>query len=100
MPYDDSSIFVFLKRKLEYKSTYMSRYVRPNIMMKVLWKYYEIFLYTTTNVSIWLNWKSLTKFVNANEKFQWNKDNFEKMMILHKFQINWKKLLKKIVDID
>jgi hypothetical protein len=72
MPYDDSSIFVFLKRKLEYKSTYMSSYVHPNIMMKALWKYYETFLYTTTNVSIWLNWESLTKVVNANENNQWN----------------------------
>ncbi len=100
MPYNDSSIFIFLKRKLEYKSTYKSTYVHPNIMMKALWKYYETFLYTTTNVSIWLNWESLTKFVNANENNQWEKDNFEKMMMIHKFQINWKKLLKKVVEIN
>jgi hypothetical protein len=31
-----SSIVVFFKRKLEYKSIYMSSYVHPNIVIKVL----------------------------------------------------------------
>jgi hypothetical protein len=34
LPYDDSSILVFLKRKLEYKSMYMLGYVHFNIMIK------------------------------------------------------------------
>jgi hypothetical protein len=34
MPYDDSSIVVFLKRKLEYKLMYMSSYICFNIVMK------------------------------------------------------------------
>jgi hypothetical protein len=34
--YDDSSIVVFLKRKLLYKYMYMSSYVHPNIVIKVL----------------------------------------------------------------
>jgi hypothetical protein len=36
MPYDDSSIAIFLKRKLEYKSIYMLGYIHPNIVIKTL----------------------------------------------------------------
>ncbi len=36
LSYDDSTIAIFLKRKLEYKSIYMSSYVPPNIMIKAL----------------------------------------------------------------
>ncbi len=36
LSYDDSTIAIFLKRKLEYKSIYMSSYVRPNIVIKAL----------------------------------------------------------------
>ncbi len=34
--YDDSSIVAFLKRKLKYKSIYMSGYVCLNIVIKTL----------------------------------------------------------------
>ncbi len=36
LSYDDSSIAVFLKGKLLYKSIYMLGYVHPNIMIKDL----------------------------------------------------------------
>jgi hypothetical protein len=36
MPYDDSTIVIFLKRILKYKFLYMSSYVCPKIVMKVL----------------------------------------------------------------
>jgi hypothetical protein len=36
MPYDDSSIAIFFKRKLKYKSIYMLGYIHPNIVMKTL----------------------------------------------------------------
>jgi hypothetical protein len=36
MPYNDFSIAMFLKRKLEYKSIYMLGYIRLNIVMKTL----------------------------------------------------------------
>jgi hypothetical protein len=36
MPFDDSSIIVLLKYKLEYKSICMLGYVWPNIIIKVL----------------------------------------------------------------
>ncbi len=36
LPYDDSSILVFLKRKLEYKSICTTCYVCPKIMIKAL----------------------------------------------------------------
>jgi hypothetical protein len=34
LPHDSSIIVVYLKRKLEFKSIYMFRFVRPNIVMK------------------------------------------------------------------
>jgi hypothetical protein len=43
MPYNDYLISMLLKRKLEYKSIYMSSYVCPNIVMKALWKIYREF---------------------------------------------------------
>jgi hypothetical protein len=52
MPYDDSSIFVFLKRKLEYKSIYVSSYVRLYIIMKALQQIYQTPLYINVKVYI------------------------------------------------
>jgi hypothetical protein len=52
MPYDDSSIAGFFKRKLEYKSIYMLGYIRPNIVMKALQELCETPLYIDANVSI------------------------------------------------
>jgi hypothetical protein len=36
MSYDDFSIAIFLKKKIEYKSIYMLGYIHPNIVMKTL----------------------------------------------------------------
>lgn len=52
MPYDDSTIVIFLKRILKYKAIYMLGYVCPNIVMKVLQEICETLLYVDTNVSI------------------------------------------------
>jgi hypothetical protein len=38
LSYDDSSITIFLKNKLQYKSIYMLGYVLPNTMIKALQK--------------------------------------------------------------
>jgi hypothetical protein len=50
--YDDSSIVVFLKRILEYKSIYMLDYVHPNIMMKVYKELCQTPLYKNEKISI------------------------------------------------
>jgi hypothetical protein len=52
MPYDDFSISIFLKKKLEYKFIYISSYVHPNIVMKTLQQIYRNLLYMNANVSI------------------------------------------------
>jgi len=43
--YDDNSIVMFLKRKLEYKSIKMSSFVCPNIVIKALQELCQIPLY-------------------------------------------------------
>jgi hypothetical protein len=50
--YDDSSIAIFLKKKLEYKSIYMLSYVHPNIMIKVLHELCQTPLYKSAKLSI------------------------------------------------
>jgi hypothetical protein len=67
MPYDDSSIFVFLKTRLEYKSIYLSSYVHPNIIMKALQHIYQPLLYINEKVYMQPNWQGLTNFVNVSE---------------------------------
>ncbi len=52
LSYDDSSIVVVLKRKLEYKSTCMSSYVHLNIMMKILQEFYQTPVYKNAKISI------------------------------------------------
>jgi hypothetical protein len=75
--HEDYSISFILKRKLEYKSMYMSSYVRPNIVMKTIWEIYKMPLYVDINVVIKPNWQSWTKLAIAtrnNEKWQfWTK---------------------------
>lgn len=65
MPYDDSTIVIFLKRILKYKSIYMSGYVCPNIVMKVLQEICKTLLYVDTNVSIRWDRHNLVDFANA-----------------------------------
>jgi hypothetical protein len=68
MPYDDFSISIFLERKLEYKSLYISSYVHPNIVMKTLQQIYRNLLYMNANVSIKPNWQGLMEFVNVSQE--------------------------------
>jgi len=77
MFYDDSSIFVFLEKYI-YKSTHISSYVCPNIVIKTLQEIYKILLYTIVDFSIQSTWKNLTKFTNASEYNHWKKNTFEK----------------------
>jgi len=60
VPYENSSIFVFQKWKLDNKPLYMSSYVHINIIMKALWEIYKILLYVTANATIKSKWESLT----------------------------------------
>ncbi len=65
--YDDISIEVFLKRKLEHKSIYMSGYVCLNIVIKVLQELYQIPLYKSAKIPIRPNWQDLVELTNTNE---------------------------------
>jgi hypothetical protein len=56
-----------LKRKLEYKSIYMSSYVPPNIMIKALQELWQIPLYKSAKISIRPNWQYLVELTNTNE---------------------------------
>jgi len=58
MPFDDYIIALYLFLKLKYKSTCMSGYVPPNIMIKVLQEVCKApNLYINANVSIQQNWQ-------------------------------------------
>jgi hypothetical protein len=59
LPHDSSIIVVYLKRKLEYKSIYMSGFVRPNIVMKALFDLCKTPLYENANISIKEDWKDV-----------------------------------------
>jgi hypothetical protein len=52
LPHDGAKIGVFLKRRLEYKSPYMLRNVRPNMEMVALQNLIETPLHKYLNVSI------------------------------------------------
>jgi hypothetical protein len=64
MPYDDFSISIFLKWKLEYKFIYISIYVHP---------------YIYANVSIKPNWQGLMEFLNVSQENE-NEFFFKKMI--------------------
>jgi hypothetical protein len=59
LPHDSSTVAVYLKRKLEYKSIYMSGFVRPNIVMKALNDLCKTPLYKDANVYIKQDWKDI-----------------------------------------
>ena len=59
LPQDDSIIGVFLKRRLEYKSPYLSRNVRPNLIMFALNDLLKPPLYKELNIKICKYWKGL-----------------------------------------
>jgi hypothetical protein len=59
LPHDSSIIAIYLKRKLEYKSIYMSGFVRPNIVMKALFDLCKTPLYENANISIKEDWKDV-----------------------------------------
>jgi hypothetical protein len=52
LPHDSATICMFLKRRFEYKSPYMLRNVRPNMVMVVLRDLIETPLYKYLNVTI------------------------------------------------
>jgi hypothetical protein len=52
LPHDGATICVFPKRHLKYKSLYMLRNVRPNMVMVVLQDLIETPLYKYLNVTI------------------------------------------------
>ncbi len=68
MPYDDSWISLFLKRKLEYKSIYISAYVRLNMVMKKFRQIYKTPLYKNVDVSIKPNWQGLVELANISQE--------------------------------
>jgi hypothetical protein len=65
LPHDSSIIVVYLKRKLEYKSIYMSGFVCLNIVMKALFDLCKTPLYENATISIKEDWKDvMDSFVN------------------------------------
>jgi uncharacterized membrane protein YqiK len=83
MPYEDCSISVFLKRKLEYKFIYMSGYFQPNIIIKKLQEIDKMPLYITANVAIKPNLQGLTKFANASGNNDSENNKFEQFFHSH-----------------
>jgi hypothetical protein len=75
--YDDNSIVVFLKRKLEYKSIYMLGYVHHNIVIKVLQEFCQTPLYKSGIFSIILNWQDLVELTNTNETIELEKNTID-----------------------
>jgi hypothetical protein len=69
LPHDGVLISVFLKRHLEYKSSYMSINVCPNMVMVVLQDLIETPLYKDLNVTIHHQWASLFA-LHTNLEFQ------------------------------
>ncbi len=63
MPYDDLSIVMLLKRKLEF--IYMIGYVHPNILIKVVLQLCQTPLNISAKISIRSNWEDLIEFANA-----------------------------------
>jgi hypothetical protein len=63
LPHDSSTIIVYLKRKLEYKSIYMSRFVHPNVVMKALYTLCNTPLYKDIKVSTKQDWKDVMDFL-------------------------------------
>jgi len=65
--YDDSSIAIFFKGKLGYKSIYKFGYVCSNIMMKALQELCQTPLYKSAKTSIRPNLQDLVELVNTNK---------------------------------
>jgi len=82
MPYMMIIQFIFLKRKLQYKSIYMSNYVCPNVVIKTLQQIYKIPLYIDAKVLIKPNWQGLTEFTNVANEMNYNNMNLKKTLIL------------------
>jgi hypothetical protein len=59
LPHDSSIIVVYLKRKLEFKSIYMFRFVRPNIVMKAFFYFWKTPFYENANISIKEDWNDV-----------------------------------------
>jgi hypothetical protein len=69
LPHDGATICVFLKRRLEYKSLYISKNVCSNMMMVALWDLIEKPLYKDLNVNIHHQWANLfTLHINSKSQ--------------------------------
>ena len=86
LPEDESTIGILLKRRLEYRSPYMSGNIRPNMTMITLKDLINTPLYKECNVSIRPQWNSLFTLhmqsssnldVHINIEDNPNEDNFE-----------------------
>ena len=84
LPKNDTTIGVVIKRRLEYKSPFMSGNVHPNMMILALKDLFNTPLYKELNVKIHPSWNSLFA-IHMHTKTQYNlideddsiKDNFE-----------------------
>ncbi len=77
VPYDDLSIVMLMKKKLEYKYIYMIGYVHFNIVMKTLQQLCQTPLYISAKVSIKPNCEDFIEFVNASKNIDFEKKNIE-----------------------
>jgi hypothetical protein len=86
LPEDGTTIGILLKRRLEYRSPYMSRNIRPNIIMIALKDLIKTPLYKEYNIVIRPQWNSLFALhmqsssnldVNMDIEDSSNADNFE-----------------------
>ncbi len=87
MPYDDLSIVMLLKRKLEF--IYMIGYVHPNIFIKVILQLCQTPLNTSAKISIRSNWEDLIEFANVGKTLISN-ITLLKMMSMNFFLTNLK----------
>jgi hypothetical protein len=69
MPYDDSSIFIFLK-KIGYKFMCMSSYVCPSTVIKRSQQIHQTPSYINVKVYIQPNWQGLVQLVNASKAIE------------------------------
>jgi hypothetical protein len=73
LPYDETTIGVFLKGQLEYKSPYMFGNVHLNLVMLALKDLISTPLYSNLNVTIHTQWSNLfsmhtTSYNQTNDK--------------------------------
>ncbi len=80
LPYDETTISVFLKHQFECKSFYMSKNVCVNLIMLTLKYLISTILYTNLNVTIHFKWTNLflmhtTLYIQIDGKYMSLFDN-------------------------